>query len=214
MKKLWSLLVIGLLSACTSQPDTLDQQAVDNSAARYHQQQLQNIEQWRVQGQIAVFDKVEDKRDTVYVDWQQTSDTLSIRFYHPLKGTVAQLVERPDGAEFIDDANRKYLGDSAQTLLNDLFGMQLPLDLMDDLLLGRQMPDMRAVQYLSLNTKPKRAVLASYRVNTGDHTWLAELNSYENVTPTTSSSAQVMPHRFELANDEWRIKMRVTQWQL
>ena len=102
MRRLFTLVLLSLLqislSACTSLPQQQPVSAVDGNAVQAHQQQLQALTEWRLQGQLALFDLTNEKRHSMYIDWQHSPALTSLRFSHPLQGTLARLQQTPAGA--------------------------------------------------------------------------------------------------------------------
>lgn len=212
MRPLLTLLLLLLLqlslSACTSTPKQQSLSAVDRAAALSHQQQLEGISSWRIQGQLALFDRNTDKRHSLYIDWQHSPALISMRFSHPLQGTLARLEQTPAGAVLIDDEDNRYYASDAETLLRDYFNLALPFNLVSELILGREQPTMQQQQYIVLDQQqPTLALLSSYAIPAGGQLWHAQLSQYKAVKGIH------MPHQFELSAREWRIKLRVSQWQ-
>ncbi len=213
MTRLLTLLLLALLqvtlSACSSTPQQHSLSAIDRSAALSHQQQLQGINSWRLQGQIALFDLSADKRHSLYLDWQHSAATITIRFSHPLQGTLARLEQTPAGAVLIDDEDNRYYATDAETLLRDYFDLALPFNLVSELILGREQATMQQQQYIVLNQQqPPLALLSGYAIPASGQLWRAQLSSYKVVKGVH------LPQQFELSAQEWRIKLRISQWQL
>src|SRR5690554_3027954 len=114
MKRLFSALVLVALQlslvACSTTPTQHSLSATDRNAVLNQQQQLQKIESWRLQGQLALFDLNQDKRHSLYIDWQHSPALVQIRFSHQLQGTLARLEQTPAGAVLIDDEENRYFG--------------------------------------------------------------------------------------------------------
>lgn len=213
MRPLLTLLLLALLqvtlSACTSTPQQQRLSAIDRNAALSHQQQLQSISSWRLQGQLALFDLTTDKRHSLYLDWQHSPALISIRFSHPLQGTLARLEQTPAGAVLIDDEDNRFYASDAETLLRDYFDLALPFNLLSELIIGREQATMQQQQYIVLEQQqPPLALLSSYAIPASGQLWQAQLSSYKALQGIQ------LPRQFELSAREWRIKLRVSQWQL
>lgn len=212
MKRLFTALVwmVLLLSsvACTTTPTQHSLSATDRNAVLNHQQQLQGLDSWRLRGQLALFDLAQDKRHSVYMDWQHSPALTQIRFSHPLQGTLARLEQTPAGAVLIDDADNRYYGRDAESLLRDYFDLALPFNLVTDLVVGRETATMQQQHYIVMaDQNPTIALLSGYAIPANGQLWRAQLNQYKMVQHTQ------LPHQFELEASEWRIKLRVNQWQ-
>lgn len=209
MKLLVFLLALAALTACTSIPVTTPVTAVDSAAVMRHQANLAALDNWTLRGQLAIYDLAADERHAVYIDWQQTPVSLSMRLSHPLKGTLARLEESALGATLTDEDGVTYQAASAQQLLSQYFGLDLPLDLMRELVLGRQLPGMSAREFtLHGPAADQLALLSSYKLQAAGQQWQATLSQYAAVDGIQ------LPHNFHLSAPAWRIKLRVTQWQI
>ncbi|KFZ31573.1 hypothetical protein IDSA_02390 [Pseudidiomarina salinarum] len=209
MKILVFLLALASLTACTSIPVTAPATAVDAAAVMRHQANLAQLDDWTLRGQLAIFDLTADERHAVYIDWQQTPASLSMRLSHPLKGTLARLEQSPLGATLTDEDGMTWQAPSAQQLLSQYFGLDLPLDLMRDLVLGRQLPGMSAREFTLHGQPPDElALLSSYQLQAAGQQWQASLSQYAAVDGVQ------LPHNFHLSAPAWRIKLRITQWQI
>lgn len=206
------LLLISLcawLSACAITPSTNN--TVPAAAIARQQGQLSDLQQWRLQGQIAVFDVRNNQRQALYLDWQQSPERVAMRFSHPLQGTIARLEQDAAGAVLIDDQQRHYYGTDAEQLLRDYFNLALPIAQLPDIVLGRQLPGQQQSQYLlSDAAEPQYGLLTSYRMRADGQWWQAQLRFYR---PVTALAERWLPHSVELEARDWRIKMRVTSWQ-
>jgi outer membrane lipoprotein LolB len=212
MRRLFTLVLLSLLqislSACTSLSQQQPVSAVDSNAVQAHQQQLQALTEWRLQGQLALFDLTNEKRHSMYIDWQHSPALTSLRFSHPLQGTLARLQQTPAGAVLIDNDDNHYYGNDAETLLYNYFQLALPFNLLSDIMLGRQQPSMQQPQYLLANQQqPPLALLTGYSIDAGGQRWQVQLTNYRAI------QALLLPQQFELTTRQWRLKLRVNQWQ-
>jgi outer membrane lipoprotein LolB len=212
MRPLFTLLLLTVLqvtlAACSTTPQQHNLSVIDRSAALNHQQQLQSITSWRLQGQLALFDLNHDKRHSMYIDWHHSPALTSMRFSHPLQGTLARLEQTPAGAVLIDDEDNRYYASDAETLLRDYFDLALPFHLVSELILGREQPTMQQQQYILLQQQqPPVALLSAYAIPASGQLWRAQLSNYKAVQHIQ------LPQQFELTAPEWRIKLRVNQWQ-
>lgn len=210
MKRL--LLVVltsGWLAACSSVPEPTRHSDVDNQAIQAQQQQLVQLRQWRLRGQMALFDLQQNDRHGLYVDWYSSPNLLTMRFSHPLRGTLAKLEQRDGMAELIDQDGERYYGTSARQLLNNYFHLDLPVDALNDIVLGKQLPAMVETKYQLQQTDSQQlALLSDFVMIAADQLWRAELRQYQVVNGT------YMPHSIDLTADAWRLKLKVSEWKL
>ncbi len=209
MKRLFLIIIAsGWLVACSSVPEPALSSQVSNQAVAAQQQQLMQLQKWRLRGQMAVFDLINDDRHGLYIDWHQAPDHLSMRFSHPLRGTLATLEQNQTQAKLIDKDGQEYIAATAAALINNYFSMQLPFDVLPELVLGRQLSGAVQPQYQLVNEPEPRALLSNYQIIAADQLWRAELRGYKAVQST------ILPHSIDLRSSAWRIKLRVSEWQL
>lgn len=210
MKVRFLLLFAVFLGGCATAPPPVSEDAVAPAAIARHQQHLAQLEQWQLQAHIALFNLTNDERDAVYLEWRQRPQQMQLRFYHPLKGTLARLEQTPLGATYYDEDDQAYYGSDAEQLVHRLFGYQLPLDLLQQVVIGQQPELVSAPSYRNFSTSNgDLAPLASYHTKASEQQWHVQLNAYEVV-----NSKVYLPTAIELESALWRIKMRVRKWQL
>lgn len=201
---LFSLILVG----CATAPKEIPISAIDANAVARHQRQVADLTQWQLRGQIALFNLTDDERDSVYLEWQQRPEHLQIRFYHPLKGTLARLEQTPQGASYYDEDERAYHGYNAESLIARLFNFELPVTLLQQVVTGALPPDAQHERYQLLEQE-QLAPLMSYSVQRDTQTWQVQLADYEAVQQRV-----FLPENIELRSSEWRIKLRVREWKL
>lgn len=210
MKARLLLLTILLLSGCATAPPEIPMSAIDANAVARHQQQLDAITQWQLTGQIALFNLQTDERDAVYLEWQQAPTVLNLRFYHPLKGTLARLEETTSGAVYYDEDGQAYYGATAESLIQRLFALKLPLNLLRTVVLGKQPPQARAQRFQLFDEADlPAAVLTEYEVNDQQQLWRVQLAQYER-----QNNQLLLPTETQLENSQWRVRLRIRKWQL
>ncbi|RUO79620.1 lipoprotein insertase outer membrane protein LolB [Pseudidiomarina taiwanensis] len=220
-----TIVIAGLalfLVGCAVRPSTESIVAIDNNggsitvdadtlaAIESQQQLLSGLTQWRMRGQIAVFNLVEDERQAVYLDWQSSPEQLEVRFTHPLQGTLARIIETPNFAELIDEDGNSYQAADASTLLAQYLNVNVPFSLFNDLLLGRRLTGMREQSYLiSSHQAQTYGLLHRYTMRANGAEWDGLLRRYE-----WQGERVFLPQQLELSSQAWRIKLRVTDWDL
>lgn len=209
MKRL--LLVVltsGWLAACSTVPEPVTHSDVDDRAVAAQQSQLEQREQWRLKGQMALFDLRQDNRHGVYVDWFSSASTLSMRFSHPLRGTLARLHQQDGLAVLTDEDGKEYRAESAEQLLFEYFQMDLPITVINSIVMGKQLPGMIDTHYqLRQHQQQQLALLSDFVMIAADQLWRAQLRDYTPVDGT------FMPHSIDLTTDAWRLKLKVSEWK-
>lgn len=203
---LFSLILVG----CATPPKEIPMSAIDSNAVARHQQQVGALEQWQLRGQLALFNLNADERDSVYLEWRQSPNTLQLRFYHPLKGTLARLEQDAQGATYYDEDEQAFYGYDAESLVARLFNFELPINLLRQVVTGK-LPQGAQQQRYQLLEQPELplAPLLSYQVSRNEQQWQVQLHDYEQ-----SQGTVFLPHNVELRSNDWRIKLRVREWKL
>ncbi|RUO56007.1 lipoprotein insertase outer membrane protein LolB [Pseudidiomarina homiensis] len=209
--KLRLLLLFSLiLTGCAAPPEEIPMDAIDANAVARHQAQVDALQHWQLRGQIALFNLTADERDAVYLEWKQSPERLQLRFYHPLKGTLARLEQDAQGATYYDEDEQAYYGYNAESLVARLFNFELPIMLLQQVIVGGRPQGAEQQRYLLLNNQELAvAPLMSYLVTRNEQQWQVQLNNYEQ-----QSGQLFLPHNVELRSSTWRIKLRVSEWKL
>lgn len=198
------------LAGCAAPPAEIPMSAIDANAVARHQDQVATLQQWRLRGQIALFNLTQDERDSVYLEWRQTPEQLNLRFYHPLKGTLARLEQTATGAIYYDEDEQAYYGANAEALVARLFNFELPINLLQQVVTGVQPTGAEQQRYLLLNEQERPlAPLMSYLVSRNNQQWQVQLGDYEQ-----QQNVLFLPQSVELRSTDWRIKLRVSEWKL
>jgi len=134
------LAVLGLLSACVVQQSPL--QGIDEQAnaaeiqAKWqaHRDGISQIDQWRVNGKIAV--KAGDKGGHATLRWNKAAQMQKIELYGPLGGGRVVIETTAAGATLRDTRGAELSGDSVAALIEQRLGWPLPFDQLPDWLRG------------------------------------------------------------------------------
>ncbi|OZB05197.1 MAG: outer membrane lipoprotein LolB [Idiomarina sp. 34-48-12] len=196
------------LTACSSVPEPPSISDVDAEAVAAQQQQLEQLNNWRLRGQMALFDLRADDRHGLYVDWYSSAEQLTMRFSHPLRGTLAKLEQANGQAVLVDEDGKEYRATTAQELLWQYFRLDLPMNQINAIVIGKELPDMVEKQYqLQQHQQQPYALLSDFVMIAADQVWRAQLGEYELVHGT------FLPHSINLTTDAWRLKLQVSQWR-
>ncbi|MBR9908476.1 MAG: outer membrane lipoprotein LolB [Gammaproteobacteria bacterium] len=196
------------LVACSSVPEPTTHTTVAAAAINGQQQQLQQLDQWRLRGQMALFDLRQDDRHGLYIDWFYSAELLTMRFSHPLRGTIARLEQRKGYAELVDHDDNSYYGRNAQELLQKYFNIDLPVDMLNSVVMGKQLPTMAETKYQLQSTDTQQlALLSDFVMVAADQLWNAQLRQYQPV------NGIYVPHSIDLTAQTWRLKLKVSEWK-
>ena len=114
------------------------------------------------------------------------------------------------GAIYYDEDSQAFHGADAESLIQRLFALRLPIQLLRTVVLGKQPAQASAQRFqLFSDVAAPEAVLAEYQVLDQQQLWRVQLGQYER-----QSSLALLPTEAQLENDQWRIKLRIRKWQL
>lgn len=214
MKLRLLLLFCLFLTGCAAPPKEIPMSAIDTNAVARHQDQVAALANWHLRGQIALFNLTADERDSVYLEWRQAPELLQLRFYHPLKGTLARLEQDKQGATYYDEDGQAYYGYNAESLMARLFAVELPITLLKQVVTGQQPQGAEQQRYFLVDDSVHKqalplAPLMSYLVKRDQQQWQVQLSGYKQ-----QQEALFLPQSVELRSTDWRIKLRVSEWKL
>jgi outer membrane lipoprotein LolB len=196
------------LTACSSVPEPPSVSDVDSAAVAAQQQQLKNLANWRLSGQMALFDLRTDDRHGLYIDWYSSAEQITMRFSHPLRGTLAKLEQANGVALLTDEDGKEYRATTAQELLWQYFRLDLPVNQISAIVTGRELPEMVQKQYqLQQYQQQQYALLSDFTMVAADQLWRAQLGQYE------LTDGIFLPYNINLTTDAWRLKLQVSQWR-
>ncbi|RTE87426.1 MULTISPECIES: lipoprotein insertase outer membrane protein LolB [Gammaproteobacteria] len=208
-----TLIVVG----CASQsPNQTGYEDVSNAAIEYHQQQVQLIRNWQVQGRIAFFDDVNQDRSAANLTWQSTlvTPTSSVfRLYHPLQGTLARLTVQQDMST-LELEDESYTAENVDYLLSYYLNLPLPYTLVQNAMtsLIPNSSDIQAVKYYEDGTPWSY----TYRNSDVYQEWFVEFNHYRAYPLLVDNEEQwvQLPTSIELTGAGTRIKLQIQRWDI
>lgn len=218
-RSLLLVLIAGLVTACAAPPPLPTQVTAPPEALAQQQRAslLWQQQQWSFSAQIAVFDLVADDRHAAYIEWRQQPNRSFLRFYHPLRGTLAELNVSPTEAVLIDADGNERRALSAETLLRQQLGLNIPLRLLQAVVIGKLPERAGMIEYYQDGT------VATYAVPATRQLWQVNLSRYQAVNRTHSKltngdsaapTAFQLPNAISLESEAYRLKLAVSNWQL
>lgn len=190
LRLLGCLLIVALLNACATRP------VVDYSVnARQHQQQLEQLQDWRINGKLAY--KGEKERFSATLNWQQQNDDYSLGLSSFI-GTRILTLQKSHQQISLEYEDRTYQHHDASALLYELTGWAIPVEQIPAWLKGQVLPDNQAI--FSDN-----GLLQQIRTPQG---WLVNLSDYRQ------TAHYILPYQLELKTPSDLIKIRVDKWQV
>ena len=131
-----AVLLLVVLAGCASRP--VIQQATDNARWQMRQSQLSTIHHWMASGRIAIRDEVTGW--TASYEWQQRPDSYDIQLRGPLGYGVMQLIGSEQKVELRQAGKAALYSSSAEQLLVEQTGWQLPVEGLRYWILGLPRP--------------------------------------------------------------------------
>ena len=186
-------LSLSLLSGCAQQP-TLTHKA----DWTLHQAQLQQLTHYRAQGVFGYISP--QQRVTLTFNWQNQPDDYQLILTKMYK-TILKLDAHPHSVTLTDPDGKTYHGTDAAQLVQQLTGINLPLQQMQDWLIG--LPT-GADHYL-LNKNNQVAFLTK---KIGGRTWEMHYSSYDN------TQVPSLPILMTLKQGDLTIKIKVSDWKV
>lgn len=182
------LLIVSLLSACATRP------TVEYSVnARQHQQQLAQLQNWRINGKLAY--RGEKERFSATLNWQQQREDYSLGLSSFI-GTRILTLQRSDEQISLEYEDRTYQHHDASALLYDLTGWAIPIEQIPAWLKGQVSANNQAIF-------ADNGLLQQIRTKEG---WLVNLSDYRQ------TQNYILPYQLELKTPSDLIKIRVDKW--
>jgi len=188
-----------LLSACATAPQRPSQDVLQQ-AWRDRQAQLARLDQWNLEGRVAVSTPTDGWQASLR--WRQQADGhYAIRIIAPLgQGSVA-LDGGPDGVVMrTTEHPRPVTAADAETLLYDRLGWRVPVAGLRYWILGLPDPKLEAPE-LELDNEGRLASLTQ-------DGWQVEYRGYQQV------GAYQLPGKIFMENNSLKLRMVIRTWSL
>lgn len=187
-----------LLTACTLTKPSGPSATPDSPAWMQHKQQVQQLSQYQTRGAFAYLS--DSKKVSANFFWQESStQRYRLLLTNPFGGTELELRAQPEGIQITNNQGKRYTGKDAESMLQQLTGMRIPLNNLRQWLIG--LPG-DAQQF----TLDDNARLSTATLQQDGLTWVVTYQGYDTeVTPP-------MPKALELTQGEQRIKLRMNNW--
>lgn len=186
-----------LLSGCTTLESTT------NVEWQTHQLRLANIHHYQSVGKLGYISP--QQRQSLNFQWSYAPDITQLRLTTFLGQTALNLNANATGAYVETYDDQSFEASSAQDLINQLTGLNLPVEPLNEWLLGRPTD---ADDY-SLNDTNTLAWLSK---NVAGQNWRLEFVSYQDFQH--QGSALPLPKRIKLTQGDITINIMITKWTL
>lgn len=168
-----------------------------------HKQKLQQIESYQVIGKIGYISP--QQRESMNFQWQKSPTQSQLRLTSFLGQTILNLSITEQGATVETYDNKIFTAGNGQDLINQLTGLDIPIDDLQDWVLG--LPTQ--VDHFELN---ENNTLASIDKISGKQNWHVEYARYQE-QPWQSENLP-LPVRMQLNQDSTSIKLAISKWIL
>lgn len=161
-------------------------------------QQIQQIHSYAANGQLGYISA--DDRFSSRFDWRyQNSQSYQLQLSSMLTSTTLSIKMTPQGMTISDNKGNQHSATDAQQLLQDIVGMNFPLDQFSDWLKGQ--PNLSQPYYVGENH-----LLANFNYLHQGEIWNVDYLSYH------SQNTPPLPKDILIKNQDKTLKIRVDNW--
>jgi len=194
LQQIFILIMSLLLISCSIAPITPERLA----AWEQWQSQLRQIDQWQMNASIAV--RGDKGTWSARVFWQQQKSLYQLRF-HVAGGQGIVLLDGSATEVKMRTADRQeFVAPTPDTLLKDVLKVEIPVSFLFYWIRGIPSPKERVVDY-RLNEFNQLSFLAQVG-------WKIEFVDYRDIR------GYRLPVKLLLENDEYKVKILISQWML
>jgi len=194
LQQIFILIMSLLLISCSTAPITPERLA----AWEQWQSQLRQIDQWQMNASIAV--RGDKGAWSARVFWQQQKSLYQLRF-HVAGGQGIVLLDGSATEVKMRTADRQeFVAPTPDTLLKDVLKVEIPVSFLFYWIRGIPSPKERVVDY-RLNEFNQLSFLAQVG-------WKIEFVDYREI------HGHRLPVKLLLENDEYKVKILISQWML
>ncbi|TKB45942.1 lipoprotein insertase outer membrane protein LolB [Thalassotalea mangrovi] len=199
----WRLLIKAALlsttlSACALFSPAPEPQSV--AAQQLRQQQMQEIDAWRVKGKVAFIR--DGERSSANIFWQHAPQDVTLNLTTFMGVNVLNLASTSNGYQLQVDG-KTYTGTELQPLLSGVAGVELPVDDLTYWIKGSKAKSQDALFFNAETGLPAR--IQALR---GNRMWQIDYQDFSRV------EAHYMPAKLTLKHGQLTIKLAISDWQL
>ncbi|MGF1835644.1 lipoprotein insertase outer membrane protein LolB [Photobacterium sanguinicancri] len=192
-RMLSTALMLILLAGCAQQAP------VQSTNWQTHQYALEQLSHYQAKGKLGY--KGPDLRFGANLLWKTAAQKNQLLLTNFLGSTLLKLDTTESGATLIDNNGRRHQGTDAATLVQQLTGINLPIEQMRDWLIG--LPT--AADTYQLNAQNTVSYLAKA---VGNQTWEMTFDEYDYTT------SPALPKKMVLTQNNQRITLIIHSWSL
>lgn len=186
------------LFGCSSVPEP-----ITDVQWQSHQARLTGIEQFKLVGKLGYISP--DQRQSLNFQWQKSAASSQLRLTNFLGQTVLNLTISDQGARVETYDDQIYRAPNAQLLVHQLTGLDIPVDLLQDWVLG--LPSQADKYALNSNN-----TLATLDKHADDYHWHVNYASYREYP--WQQSMLPLPDKLKLTQNQTSINLVISKWTL
>lgn len=168
-----------------------------------HQARLNSIVQFKLVGKLGYISP--EQRQSLNFQWQKSAENSQLRLTNFLGQTVLNLTISPQGARVETYDEQVFTAPSAQLLVRQLTGLDIPVDLLQDWILG--LPSQADNYALNANN-----TLATLDKHAGSYSWHVDYARYREY-PWQQSNLP-LPDKLKLTQNQTSINLVISKWTL
>lgn len=194
------ILAIGLLviTACSTLPTPKPITPAMQALWQTNQSQLQTIQQWQINGRIAITTPDENWIANVY--WQQQGDFYRLQFHIPPGQSVMALNGNSSTVTLRTSDDQTFVAQDPDELIQKVLKLMIPVKGLRFWILGIPTPNSISTHYQLDDT----AHLSFFQQDG----WNIEYKRYQDVANTR------LPDKITLQNDKFKVKIAISEWNL
>lgn len=180
------------LVACKQQP-----RDIPTLPLAVREQILSEMQNWQAKGKIGV--RYEHTGHNISFEWRQRKNKYFVYLYSPLATESAKINGSPSGATLITTDKQQYTAPTAERLIFEHLGWDLPVSHLVYWLRG--LPDPNASPKIA-NYDQFNQLLSLQQAN-----WRIEYQCYQAIAPVT------LPEKITITNGTITVKVVISDWK-
>jgi len=192
--------IIALSGCSTTSPRAV--QPILKQTTQQRISELQNLQQWKIKGKIAFFEK--ETRNSFTLNWQvnEHKEMQKLNLTHYLGINVLQLDSMANNHKIQVDG-KTYYGQDLERLIYSITGLTLPTQALTFWLKGMPFQETDSINYHKITQLPQ--TLSSYYNN---ELWQVRYASYQQIDGYNLAT------KFSIKNDDLSIKIVINDWSI
>lgn len=192
------VMLLMTLFGCSSVPEP-----ITDVQWQSHQARLTSIAQFKLAGKIGYISP--EQRQSLNFQWKKSNQNSQLRLTNFLGQTVLNLTMTAQGARVETYDNQVYTAPNAQLLVRQLTGLDIPVDLLQDWILG--LPSQADAYALNENN-----TLATLDKRAGSTNWHVDYGRYREYP--WQHTQLPLPDKLKLTQNQTSINLVISNWTL